>query len=70
MTFGDAIEALKAGHKIARDGWNGKGMNVSLRHEEGYEACFVLLNAQGRQQPGWNASTADVLAEDWTVAAS
>jgi len=26
MTFGEAIEALKAGHKVARKGWNGKGM--------------------------------------------
>lgn len=26
LTFGEAIESLKAGHKIARAGWNGKGM--------------------------------------------
>lgn len=26
MTFGDAIEALKKGAKLARRGWNGKGM--------------------------------------------
>ena len=30
MTFGDAIIMLKAGHKIARKGWNGKGMFVYL----------------------------------------
>lgn len=29
-TFGDAIEALKAGKKMARAGWNGKGMFVFL----------------------------------------
>jgi hypothetical protein len=28
LTFGDAIEAAKAGCKIARKGWNGKGMWV------------------------------------------
>jgi hypothetical protein len=28
MTFGMAIEAAKLGHKIAREGWNGKGMWV------------------------------------------
>ena len=28
LTFGLAIEALKAGHKVARAGWNGKGMFV------------------------------------------
>ena len=30
MSFGDAIAALKAGHKVARTGWNGKGMWLSL----------------------------------------
>lgn len=30
MDFGDAIVALKAGRKVAREGWNGKGMWLSL----------------------------------------
>lgn len=29
MDFGDAIRALKAGKKVARSGWNGKGMWLS-----------------------------------------
>lgn len=30
MSFGHAIAALKAGHKVARAGWNGKGMWLVL----------------------------------------
>lgn len=30
MTFGDAIAALKAGKRVARAGWNGKGMFLVL----------------------------------------
>lgn len=30
MTFGDALIMLKAGHKVARAGWNGKSMFVFL----------------------------------------
>ena len=30
MTFGDALIALKAGGKVARKGWNGKGMWLVL----------------------------------------
>lgn len=30
MTFGNAIEMLKAGYKVARDGWNGKGMWLAM----------------------------------------
>ena len=34
MNFGLAIEALKMGKKVARDGWNGKGMYLKL--QQGY----------------------------------
>lgn len=30
LTFGGAIEALKAGKKVARAGWNGKGMWLAM----------------------------------------
>ena len=30
MTFGKALDALKHGHKVARKGWNGKGMFIYL----------------------------------------
>lgn len=30
MNFGEAIEALKEGNKVARSGWNGKGMWLIL----------------------------------------
>lgn len=30
LTFGDAIEAMRIGKKVARAGWNGKGMWLSL----------------------------------------
>lgn len=30
MNFGEALEALKKGERVARSGWNGKGMFVYL----------------------------------------
>lgn len=30
MNFGQALEALKAGEKVSRSGWNGKGMFLFL----------------------------------------
>lgn len=30
MNFGQALEALKTGSKVSRDGWNGKGMFLFL----------------------------------------
>lgn len=30
MSFGHALEAMKLGHKVARTGWNGKGMWIAI----------------------------------------
>lgn len=32
MNFGDAISALKQGKRVAREGWNGKGMFIYLNY--------------------------------------
>lgn len=31
LTFGDALKALKDGRRVARRGWNGKGMWIALQ---------------------------------------
>ena len=86
MNFGKAIEQLKAGNSVARDGWNGKGMWLTLVPssrpllQEGtpYAEAGLLgkitiaphidiYTAQGTMQPGWLASQADMLAEDWEI---
>lgn len=82
MNFGNAISALKKGLWVARAGWNGKGMHLYLEdwfeghmtfptpngtHERRYQPCIVMFTAQGLHQPGWLASQADMLADDWIV---
>lgn len=81
MTFGMAIEALKMGKKVARRGWNGKGMYLCLASDIEFHTdaeigperdatvspCIVMKTARGDFQPGWLASQADMLAEDWTI---
>ncbi len=83
MDFGEAIKALKAGSLVARSGWNGKGMHLYLEdgwvcdvkegvfkgHTRKYEPFIVMYTAQGKHQPGWLASQADMLAEDWVLVA-
>lgn len=34
LTFGQALERLKAGQLVARAGWNGKGMFIFMRPED------------------------------------
>lgn len=76
MTFGEAIVWLKTGSCVSRAGWNGKGMHIYLEdwlegrfkpQGQKYEPCIAMYTAQGTRQPGWLASQADMLAEDWAV---
>lgn len=41
-TFGMAIEAVKHGKKIARKGWNGKGMFVFMRPEDELSVDMIV----------------------------
>lgn len=75
MKFGDALELCKAGVKIARGGWNGKGMWVEIQRPDANSKMtlpYLYLNypADAVNTPGarvpWLASQTDILAEDWT----
>jgi len=67
MNFGYALEAMKSGQRAQRAGWNGKGMYLYVYTFDGFDPCIVMHTAQGTEQPGWLASQADLLAEDWTI---
>lgn len=73
-SFGWALMHLKANKRVARHGWNGKGMwlcNIhpgNAMHKGFYmQPCIGMKTADGKMQPGWLASQADMLAEDWVV---
>ena len=42
LTFGLAIEALKQGKRVARAGWNGKGMFIFMRPADELNVEFVI----------------------------
>lgn len=81
MDFGKALEALKEGKKVARSGWNGKGMfllyvpsekwgiidKIGLGIPKGNLLSWIgMKTADGKFVP-WLASQTDMLAEDWEV---
>jgi len=51
MDFGDAVRALKDGKKVARKGWNGKGMFLYFVPAGNYSPCTEvakqLVNEDG-----------------------
>ena len=82
MTFGEAIENMKKGEKVARRGWNGKkqyiqlatgisyktaqGEIVNCEHDAIGNNAIAFVGTSGVQM-GWLASQADMLAEDWEL---
>ena len=72
FSFGYALALLKDAHpgavRVQRVGWNGKGMHIMIERRDGFDPCIVMLTAAGTLQPGWLASQADMLAEDWQIA--
>ncbi|TXN38964.1 DUF2829 domain-containing protein [Methylobacterium sp. WL30] len=75
--FGDAIQALKAGLRVARAGWNGKGMwlslvttwsgNVGPAPEQYALLPFICMRTVQADFVPWLASQTDMLADDWMV---
>lgn len=45
MSFGHAIVALEAGHKVSREGWNGKGMFLYYVSANSYPAQTDVAKA-------------------------
>ena len=67
LTFGDAVTALKQGKKVARGGWNGKGMYIRyVATTDKLNQHLELKNVAGTFDT-WVPSVSDVLAEDWVV---
>ena len=79
MTFGDAIENLKSGFKVARSGWNGKGIFIELQVPDEHSKMtspYIFIDTTGLESDNpdaprscvpWLASQTDILAEDWVV---
>lgn len=76
LTFGDALHYLKLGAKVARAGWNGKGLWLELQTPDENSKMtlpYIYINYpdDAKTTPGarvpWLASQTDMLAEDWQV---
>jgi hypothetical protein len=78
MNFGQALNELNSGKKVARSGWNGKGMWLQLVTADMYEVHYANVPTEGLlpwigmktaddKFVPWLASQTDILAEDWEV---
>ena len=82
FNFGKAIQLMKLGKRVQREGWNGKnqyielatnisyknanGEIINVEHEAIGNKAIAFVGTSGVQL-GWLASQADMLAEDWKL---
>jgi hypothetical protein len=69
-SFSRALEYVKEGMKIQREGWNGKNMWVKVQYpDENSKMTLPYLYIEypdGRKCP-WLASQTDIMANDWII---
>jgi hypothetical protein len=68
--IGWALKQMQHGAKVARAGWNGRGMWLALQRPDDDSKMTLpyiyMSTAQGDLVP-WLASQTDILATDWDV---
>jgi len=70
FNFGKAIEEMKAGKKVTRAGWNGKGMYIALQIPGAngkMRRPYIYMSPVDGELVPWVASQSDMLAEDWFI---
>jgi hypothetical protein len=70
LNFGEALQALRDGKRVARLGWNGKGMWLELQVPDAHSKMtlpYIFMKTACENRVPWLASQTDLLAYDWSV---
>lgn len=74
MNFSEALERLKAGIKVQRDGWNGKGMVLEAQFPDEHSKMthpYLFMTIpdceEGIRRLPWQPAQVDLFAEDWSI---
>jgi hypothetical protein len=68
MDIGQAVRRLLSGDKVARSGWNGKGMYIELQEpdeDSKMTVPYVYMKTADDNLVPWLCSQTDLLATDW-----
>lgn len=65
-----AIDVMENGGKVAREGWNGKGMWLALQVPDSNSKMslpYVYMKTVTGALVPWLCSQTDLLAKDWVI---
>ena len=63
--FSDALRYLKRGCKVARKGWNGKGLFIQKEQIDDIQSFFTITDTKTGRKNTWVPSISDLFGEDW-----
>lgn len=70
FNFSEALNRLKNGYNVSRQGWNGKDMWISLQVPDANSKMslpYLYMYTADKKLVPWLASQTDILADDWNV---
>jgi len=70
MDFGAALDALHAGHRVTRSGWNGPDQWIALQMPDQHSKMtlpYLYIKTVDGQLVPWLGSQTDLLARDWAA---
>lgn len=70
MNFSQALDKIKSGLKLQRNGWNGKNMWIEMQFPDEYSKItvpYIFMKTADNQLVPWLASQTDIFAEDWSI---
>lgn len=68
--IGWAVKQMQNGSKVARSGWNGRGMSLELQVPDENSKMtlpYVFINTVDGERVPWLCSQTDLLATDWDI---
>lgn len=63
MNFSNALNGIMAGHRVAREGWEG----VYLVKVDSDPPLINMVTESGEMETVWSPTLTDLLAEDWEL---
>jgi hypothetical protein len=68
--IGRAVREMQSGRRVARAGWNGRGMYLALQLPDAHSKMtlpYVYMKTADNMLVPWLCSQTDLLAVDWDI---
>ena len=72
MKIGEAVEVMRNGGRVTREGWNGQGQFLAMQRPDEHSKMtlpYIYISTVSGDRVPWLCSQTDLLAGDWVEVA-